>query len=916
MGFFRRSEPTLEDCIEKRDYQCVIRLYLAGAGGDAAGAIGALLLYGEHHPQSLADALCHLNKREMNRVTQGMVESGGLKHPAVFALAGVACPELGRSLGRAVIRCGEDAFDDLVALTGDGDPAIRVGAIHLIGYIGKAGIPVLKEILYRGDGDEQRTAARCLQRLEWTPEKPDEKPMFFFLCDDWDELIRLRERALPLFFSLVKSDDPAMRKHAIEAMGEIGDSQVVPVVLPHIDDRSPAVRIAAVSTLTRYDSPEIERRLVGALGHTDSQIRIDAAHALKRKGWTPQTTGEMIRYTIASGNWDAVIRLGDTVIPDLIKIVRAGDNEWPGAVYALAGLGPDAAQELQVLLPTLPNAQQKDVVTIFRNSAEKHRARRENLQKEQQQEIQNKEEKPDDSPKGPTDSEILENQKRVMEGFKWMRLQKVATEQIYAIISEGVEVHNISFEMAVAALSSKDEAIRAAAIDVLSMKGERAYSYIMKAGYDKSQIVRTAVADAIGAIANPSMLKVLARLSKDPVTDVRLATVRALQQMEDERAFPYIVTLFSDEDAMVRDAASHAAAAYGQFALPILIRSLQTKNPEIRIAAAAALGEICDVRSLAYLIPHLGEPDLKVRDAIRAAVVQHDYRAIEPLQAFIAKAEEGEAKNSALLALYEIDEGLVEASGADSHLFDRGRGVEQMGGASPADRDSVVQGAKPGASAGNAAKKTTTDGEPGSDPSVSGGASADETGSGDLSIDSHTCEELVIRIDGGEEALSSALLVDLYDDKSSLKGDLMAAMKGHDREFAMHAATLLSKIGWSPENTEEKALYLVAGGKITEMKKGGDDMARSLSAMVDTMPLPVQRMIVEVLAGIGGKEGISGLARIVTGNSGEIADAAAESLSEMGSDAVPYIRAIVASQGGAGKRRLTKIIRNIEGMIE
>ena len=911
MGFFRRSEPTLEECIERRDYQCLVRIYLSGAADDAAAAIGVLLRFGEHHPRPLADALCLLKEREMKRVVQGLVAAGGMTHPAVFALAGVACPELGRSLGRAVIRCGEDAFDDLVAMTGDPDPAIRVGAIHLIGYIGKAGIPVLKEILYRGEGEEQRTAARCLHRLEWTPEKPEDKPMFFFLCDDWDELVRLKERALPLFCSLVKNDDPLMRKRAIEAMGKIDDSRVVSVVLPHIDDCSPAVRIAAVSALTRYDSPEIERRLVGALGHTDSQIRIDAAHALKRKGWTPQTKGEMIRYTIASGNWDAVVRLGDSVIPDLIRIVRAGDNEWPGAVYALAGLGPDAAQELQGLLPMLPDAQQKDVVTIFRNSVEKHRVRRENLLKEQQKEPQKKEEHPDDGPKGPTDSEILENQKRVMEGFKWMRLQKVATEQIYAIIREGVEVHNISFEMAVAALSSKDEAIRAAAVDVLSMKGERAYSYIMKAAYDKSQIVRTAVADAVGAIANPSMLKVLALLSKDPVTDVRLATVRALQQMEDERAFPYIVSLFTDEDAMVRDAASHAAATYGQFALPILIRSLQTKNPEIRIAAAAALGEICDVRSLAYLIPHLGEPDLKVRDAIRAAVVQHDYRAIEPLQVFIAGAEEGEAKNTALLALYEIDEDLVEAYGAGSPQFDMGSGTEETGNASVTDRDFVVQGQRRGASAGTTA--SATGGAPGFDPSVSDGASSEDTGSGDLSIDSHTCEELVIRIDGGEEALSSALLVDLYDEKSSLKGDLMAAMKGNDREFAMHAATLLSKIGWSPENTEEEALHLLAGGKIIEMKKGGDDMARILSAMVETMPLPVQNMIVEVLSGIGGKEGIAGLARIVVEGSGAIADAAAESLGEMDADVVPYIRDIAASQRGAGKRRLQMIIRTIEG---
>lgn len=911
MGFFRRSGPTLEECIEKREFQCIVRYYLKGGGDDAAIAIGALLIIAERDPEHLAEALGDLNVRDIKRAAEGIVQSGGPGHPAVFALAGYAGPDLGHALGRAVIRCGEDAFDDLVTRTASADPNTRIGAIHLLGFIGKAGIPVLKEILYRTDGDEQRTAATCLRHLGWAPEKPDEKPMFFYLCDDWKELIRLKERALPLLFSLVKCADPDIRKHAIQSMGEIGDVRVVPIVLPYVDDGDPSVRIAAINALIHYDTPETEQRLVGALGHADSQIRIDAAHALKRKGWTPRSTGEEIRYTIANGNWDAVIRLGDRVIPDLIRIVRAGDNEWAGAVYALAGLGPDATQELQVLLPSIPDPRQKDVVRIFRKSAEKHRLRRENLQKEYQKEQQKNEAHPDDDePKGPSDSEILETQKRVIEGFKWMRLQKVATEQIYAIIHEGVEVHNISFEMAIAALSSKDEAIRAAAIDVLSMKGERAYPYIMKAAYDKSTIVRTAVADAVGFVAQPSMIKVLALLSKDPVTDVRLATVRALQMMNDQRAFPSIVSLFSDEDAMVRDAASHAAATYGRFGLPILIRSLHMKNPEIRIAAAAALGEICDVRSLQYLIPCLGEPDIRVRDAIRAAVVQHDYRAIEPLQAFIAETEEGEAKNTALLALYEIDEDLINEYDVESPAFEIPVAPESSRDTSASKVDSILSGIEKGGSGKNMMK-------PGDQWSASERAASDEVSSsmpdeGELSMDSRTCEELVLRIDGGEEALSSALLVDLYDQKSSLKSDLMSALKGSDREFAMHAATLLTKIGWSPDGNEEETLYLLASGRIAEMKKGGAGTARILSGMVQTMPPSVQNVIVEVLSGIGGKEGISGLARMVAGDAGAVSEAAAESLAGMDTDAVPFIREVAASQEGAKKRRLQKVIQIIE----
>ncbi|WAI00671.1 HEAT repeat domain-containing protein [Methanogenium organophilum] len=749
--------------------------------------------------------------------------------------------------------------------------------------------------LYHADGEEQRNAARFLHNLGWTPENPDEKPMFFFLSDDWDELIGLKERALPFLLSLVKRDDPAQRRRALLALGEIGDSRAVPAILPCVDDRDPEVRIAAVSALMHFDTADSLQRLEKALGHADSQVRIDAAHALKRHGWTPRTRGDQIRYTIARGNWDAVIKLGVPVIPDLIRIVRTGDNEWPGAVYALAGLGSDASQELENILPPLPESRQKEIVSLFRKSEEKHRLRREQNQKMQEAE---KEMIPaTEEVKGPSESEMRETQKRVLEGFKWLRLQKIATEQIYAIIKEGVEVHNISFEMAVAALSSRDEAIRAAAIDVLSMKGERAYSYIMKAAYDRSQIVRTAVADALGSIGQPSMIKMLSLLSKDPSVEVRLATVRSLEIMNNDRAFPYILNLFSDEDAVVRGAAAHAAATYGQFGLPLLIQSLQRQGPDIRIAAATALGEICDVRSLEFLIPHLEDSDSRVREAIRAAIVMHDYRAIEPLKIFIAGAE-GEVKNAALLALYEIDPSLAGEDGADIHLFE-----EAFAAAENAD---AIIGFHP------ERRAESSDGTPPFNAPPSGDMVDEVYDSRNVCMDSHICEELVIRIEGGDESLSSALLVDLYDEDSSLKRDLISAMKGSDRAFAMHAATLLSKIGWSPEDAEEESLFLLATGKTTLLKEGGAKTAHILLELVPTMPSSVQNTIVEIFLSIGGRDGIFGLAHIVTGGYGAISDKAAESLAEMDAGAIPFIREAASSKDDDGKRCLEKIIQKIE----
>ena len=116
MGLFRRSGPTLEQYIERRDYQGIVRLYLDGADDDAAEAMVALLFFGENDPQSVAGVLGSLSERELTDVARGIVESGGPDHAAVLALARFAGKETCRSLGRAVMRCGEDAFEALVNL--------------------------------------------------------------------------------------------------------------------------------------------------------------------------------------------------------------------------------------------------------------------------------------------------------------------------------------------------------------------------------------------------------------------------------------------------------------------------------------------------------------------------------------------------------------------------------------------------------------------------------------------------------------------------------------------------------------------------------------------------------------------------------------------------------------------------------
>lgn len=71
--------------------------------------------------------------------------------------------------------------------------------------------------------------------------------------------------ALPVLVRMAKDGDPAIRRMAVESLGETGRSEYLDVILAALDDPYPEVREAAARSLTSFDGKGLSERVLGLL---------------------------------------------------------------------------------------------------------------------------------------------------------------------------------------------------------------------------------------------------------------------------------------------------------------------------------------------------------------------------------------------------------------------------------------------------------------------------------------------------------------------------------------------------------------------------------------------------------------------------------------------------------------------------
>jgi HEAT repeat protein len=227
----------------------------------------------------------------------------------------------------------------------------------------------------------------------------------------------------------------------------------------------------------------------------------------------------------------------------------------------------------------------------------------------------------------------------------YLRLQRPdLASAVYTDILGGAPNDTVVFSF----LHDKDPVIRTGAVRVLGLAGQaRAIPQLAEATKDSDQDVRRAAVAALGTIKDPSAVPPLIDALKDSYWFARSDAADALGRAHDPRAIDPLFALIGDPDKTVQSAAENAlvliAAAKGapadpfaarlndsnpkvvmvsavclavkkdNRATPVLLKLAASTDPEARLHAVKALGELGDPSVLPTLRPLLKDSEVNVR---------------------------------------------------------------------------------------------------------------------------------------------------------------------------------------------------------------------------------------------------------------------------------------------------------------
>jgi HEAT repeat protein len=201
-------------------------------------------------------------------------------------------------------------------------------------------------------------------------------------------------------------------------------------------------------------------------------------------------------------------------------------------------------------------------------------------------------------------------------------------------------------------LNDGNENVRRAAVESLSnFEDERVMPLLQNALRDPSAKIRTAAAQSFGHLENPAYVSDVIRALSDPDAWVRYYAARALGQIRSPESLdPLAVTLREDEAPQVRIAAAEALGSIGgRRAVSILAAVVSAEDRDLGRAALLALGVIGHPDALGPIASALRSNDSSRRlDAVHALAMRRDSQAAESLQWAAAADREAAVAEAAI----------------------------------------------------------------------------------------------------------------------------------------------------------------------------------------------------------------------------------------------------------------------------
>ena len=379
---------------------------------------------------------------------------------------------------------------------------------------GEPGLPSLTAALTAPDADVRFAAAKALGALD---DPAAISALVHALADpDWGvqraatiSLGQIGAPALPaLTAALANPDIPAgARAAAVEALGQIGDSTILPALTRALSDMNTKVRHHAVKILGKLSDLVLSDLVLSALAHalSDSQrwVRLGAVEALKELG-NPITI-PLLAHALSDSFWnvrdvatDALGRLGHSALPYLAQALSDPDSIVRGtAVEALGELGGPA-----VISPLTQALSDSD-------------------------------------------------------GFVRI-VAEIALDRISqpVLVDSNVEARVAA---AVRSLSNPKARVRRTAVEALrEVGGPAVISPLTQALTDPDPTVCESAAKALGELGDPIGLPALVHALTDPDEIMRDDIAKIMGDLGDPTVIPVLTYVLNDSDELVRYAAANA----------------------------------------------------------------------------------------------------------------------------------------------------------------------------------------------------------------------------------------------------------------------------------------------------------------------------------------------------------------------
>ncbi len=216
------------------------------------------------------------------------------------------------------------AIDTLVVVLQDKVPAVREEAGRALIAIGEASIPKLLETL---SDRNWRIRLRAVEAFA---------------------LLKPREAVGPLMTLVLEDPDTAVRQDAVRALGHIGDSRAIPLLLSSLALQTPSLKLPAIEALGRLRSTEAIPALIAIVNSLPTEAyedRMEGCSDPKYKEDLPPLEGAI----------KALAKIRDPqAIPTLIQALQSTLLR-PEAAEALAQFGQASVHPLLKLLKTTKN---------------------------------------------------------------------------------------------------------------------------------------------------------------------------------------------------------------------------------------------------------------------------------------------------------------------------------------------------------------------------------------------------------------------------------------------------------------------------------------------------------------------------------------------------------------------------------